>query len=155
MIYCSYGCKLEKYHSYLDLAQHPTSLGNDRSLPPHQSTISPQPPSLHEQTGFSKAAITGGLRYLETLDMISYRTDSSRRQHIALDIKPLVTYIQQRMLLFDKLADELHAASAEQADGEFSSDIATVAELYSAINETIWQAITTWEEQYTSTHPLK
>lgn len=111
--------------------------------------------SLHEQTGFSKAAITGGLRYLETLDMISYRIDSSRRQHIALDIKPLVTYTQQRMLLFDKLADELHAASAEQADGEFSSDIATVAELYSAINETIWQAITTWEEQYTSTHPLK
>ena len=111
--------------------------------------------SLHEQTGFSKAAITGGLRYLETLDMISYQTDSSRRQHIALDIKPLVTYIQQRMLLFDKLADELHAASAEQADSEFSSDIATVAELCSAINETIWQAMTTWEEQYTSTHPLK
>lgn len=111
--------------------------------------------SLHEQTGFSKAAITGGLRYLETLDMISYRTDSSRRQHIALDIKPLVTYTQQRMLLFDKLADELHAASAEQVDGEFSSDIATVAELCSAINETIWQAITTWEEQYTPTHPLK
>ena len=111
--------------------------------------------SLHEQTGFSKAAITGGLRYLETLDMISYQTDSSRRQHIALDIKPLVTYTQQRMLLFDKLADELHAASAEQVDSEFSSDIAMVAELYSAINETIWQAITTWEEQYTSTHPLK
>ena len=109
--------------------------------------------SLHEQTGFSKAAITGGLRYLETLDMISYQTDSSRRQHIALDIKPLVTYTQQRMLLFDKLADELHAASAEQVDSEFSSDIAMVAELYSAINETIWQAITTWEEQYTSTHP--
>lgn len=87
--------------------------------------------------------------------MISYRIDSSRRQHIALAIKPLVTYIQQRMLLFDKLADELHAASAEQADSEFSSDIATVAELCSAINETIWQAITTWEEQYTSTHPLK
>ena len=111
--------------------------------------------SLHEQTGFSKAAITGGLRYLETLDMISYQTDSSRRQHIALDIKPLVTYTQHRMLLFDKLADELLAASAEQVDGEFSSDIATVAELCSAINETIWQAITTWEEQYTPTHPLK
>lgn len=111
--------------------------------------------SLHEQTGFSKAAITGGLRYLETLDMISYQTDSSRRQHIALDIKPLVTYIQQRMLLFDKLADELHAASAEQADSDFSSDITTIAELCSVINETIWQAITTWEEQYTSTHPLK
>lgn len=111
--------------------------------------------SLHEQTGFSKAAITGGLRYLETLDMISYRTDSSRRQHIALDIKPLVTYTQQRMLLFDKLADELHAASAEQVDGEFSSDIATVAELCSVINETIWQAITTWEEQYTPTHPSR
>ena len=111
--------------------------------------------SLHEQTGFSKAAITGGLRYLETLNMISYRTDGSRRQHIALAIKPLVTYIQQRMLLFDKLADELHAASAEQADSEFSSDITTVAELCSVINETIWQAITTWEEQYTSTHPLK
>jgi hypothetical protein len=111
--------------------------------------------SLHEQTGFSKAAITGGLRYLETLDMISYRIDSSRRQHIALAIKPLVTYIQQRMLLFDKLADELHAASAEQADSDFSSDITTIAELCSVINETIWQAITTWEEQYTSTHPLK
>ncbi|QJU05231.1 hypothetical protein FBF32_03235 [Candidatus Saccharibacteria bacterium oral taxon 488] len=111
--------------------------------------------SLHEQTGLSKAAVTGGLRYLEALDMISYQTDSSRRQHIALDIKPLVTYTQQRMLLFDKLADELHAASAEQVDSEFSSDIAMVAELYSAINETIWQAITTWEEQYTSTHPLK
>jgi len=111
--------------------------------------------SLHEQIGFSKAAITGGLRYLETLDMISYRTDSSRRQHITLAIKPLVTYIQQRMLLFDKLADELHAASAEQADGEFSSDITTIAELCSVINETIWQAITTWEEQYTPTHPSK
>lgn len=111
--------------------------------------------SLHEQTGFSKAAITGGLRYLETLDMISYQTDSSRRQHIALDIKPLVTYIQQRMLLFDKLADELHAASAEQADSDFSSDITTVAELCSVINETIWQAITTWEEQYTPTRPSK
>lgn len=111
--------------------------------------------SLHEQTGFSKAAITGGLRYLETLDMISYQTDSSRRQHIALDIKPLVTYTQQRMLLFDKLADELHTASAEQVDSEFSSDIATVAELCSVINETTWQAITTWEEQYTSTHPSK
>lgn len=111
--------------------------------------------SLHEQTGFSKAAITGGLRYLETLDMISYQTDGSRRQYITLAIKPLVTYIQQRMLLFDKLADELHAASAKQADSEFSSDIATVAELCSAINETIWQAITTWEEQYTSTHPSK
>ena len=138
-----------------------TSLG----IPPASATIIHclliAPPyhhshtSLHEQTGFSKAAITGGLRYLETLDMISYQTDSSRRQHIALDIKPLVTYTQQRMLLFDKLADELHAASAEQVDGEFSSDIATVAELCSAINETIWQAITIWEEQYTSTHPLK
>ena len=111
--------------------------------------------SLHEQTGFSKAAITGGLRYLETLDMISYRIDSSRRQHIALAIKPLVTYIQQRMLLFDKLADELHAASAEQADSDFSSDITTIAELCSVINETIWQAITTWEEQYTPTRPSK
>jgi len=111
--------------------------------------------NLIRQTGFSKAAITGGLRYLETLDMISYQTDSSRRQYITLDTRPFVTYIQQRMLLFDKLADELHAASAEQVDGEFSSDIATVAELCSAINETIWQAITTWEEQYTSTHPLK
>ena len=111
--------------------------------------------SLHEQTGFSKAAITGGLRYLETLDIISYRTDGSRRQHIALGIKPLVTYTQQRMLLFDKLADELHAASAEQADSEFSSDIATVAELCSVINETIWQAITTWEKQYTPTRPPK
>ena len=108
--------------------------------------------SLHEQTGFSKAAITGGLHYLETLDMISYRTDGSRRQHIALDIKPLVTYIQQRMLLFDKLADELHAASA---DSDFSSDITTIAELCSVINETIWQAITTWEEQYTPTRPSK
>ena len=87
--------------------------------------------------------------------MISYRTDSSRRQHIAFTIKPLVTYVQQRMLLFDKLADELHAASAEQADSEFSSDIATVAELCSVINETTWQAITTWEEQYTSTHPAR
>ena len=138
-----------------------TSLG----IPPASATIVhcllTDPPyhhshtSLHEQTDFSKAAITGGLRYLETLDMISYRTDCSRRQHIALAIKPLVTYIQQRMLLFDKLADELHAASAEQADGEFSSDIATVAELCSAINETTWQAITTWEEQYTSTRPAR
>ena len=138
-----------------------TSLG----IPPASATIIHclliAPPyhhshtSLHEQTGFSKAAITGGLRYLETLDMISYQTDSSRRQHIALDIKPLVTYIQQRMLLFDKLADELHAASAEQADSDFSSDITTIAELCSVINETIWQAITTWEEQYTPTRPSK
>lgn len=118
----------------------------------HQLLISPpyqhSHTSLHEQTGLSKAAITGGLRYLETLGVISYRADSStRRQTIAVHTKPLITYVNQRLLLFDKLADELSIAATKQTDMTLSSNIAAAAGLCSTINEVIWQAITAWENR--------
>ncbi len=103
--------------------------------------------SLHETLSLSKAAITGGLQYLEALDTISYSAGAGRRRVIILHPHALVSYIKRRMVAFSRLASSLQQLASMQEDEALSRETETVAALCNELDKVVSKTIKRWEDE--------
>lgn len=103
--------------------------------------------SLHEQLGLSKAAITGGLQYLDALGAIDYRRDAQgSRKMIGLRVDALVECIRRSLAPFQALASQLHSSSSNHESSDFSDNIKSVAVLCDQLDFATVQLIDEWSE---------
>ena len=105
--------------------------------------------SLYEALPLSKAAVTGGLQFLEALGAISYCHDASdRRQIITFHPSAIVGLTQRRMTYFRQLADQLHAYAAVQKEQAYAQEINTVANVCDELESVVNTIISTWEDKH-------
>ncbi len=105
--------------------------------------------SLYEALPLSKAAVTGGLQFLEALGAISYCHDTlGRRQIITFHPGAIVSLTQRRMTHFRQLADQLHAYAAVQKEQLYAQEINVVASVCDELESAVGTIISTWEDKH-------
>jgi hypothetical protein len=102
--------------------------------------------SIMETTSLSKAAISGGLQYLDALGVLEYvHTSSGRRRLLRLRPTKLANYTKRRMVGFHSLAGQLGQFAADVSDAEYKAEIVDLACLFETLDEVVNNTIAQWE----------
>lgn len=100
-------------------------------------------------TSLSKAAVSGGLQYLEALGVIEYvRVRESRTRFIRLFPARLANYTKRRMGNFHGVATQLEGIASAIADEKYSQEIVSLARLFAQLDKSVNEIITKWEGDY-------
>jgi hypothetical protein len=105
--------------------------------------------SIMGVTSLSKAAVSGGLQYLEALGVLGYvRIDESRSRLIRLYPIRLANYLKRRMAHFDTLAVQLEDFAADISDDAYRQEITSLAQLFERLDANVNEIITNWEGEH-------
>jgi DNA-binding transcriptional regulator GbsR (MarR family) len=112
------------------------------------------PPSLSfdeigTRLSISKAAVSTGMRYLEALDMVRYRTTAgSRKRYVQVRPAQIVNYLRRRMFYMKSLTKCLQQVIKTRGeDSAYTAEIQSVADLCEELDREVMRIIDTWEQK--------
>ncbi|WP_143598634.1 GbsR/MarR family transcriptional regulator [Thermoanaerobacterium thermosaccharolyticum] len=115
--------------------------------------LASQPPELtfedvQKKLNISKAAVSSAMRYLEALDVVTYKTPiGSRKRLIRLEPLKLANYIKRRMVFFGRLTYSLQMIAQDQSEDTYKQEIARLANLCQKLDTAVREIISEWEEE--------